>query len=559
MKTKMGWWLNFLVALTLVLTVLPGGANAARPPAAPNIAPSVQPQQGPPPPEPKKKEPEPLPPKKPAIQMEQILAKLHPDLREIAQKAGPALPEGVGKAAVGPQEPISVEIFVQVGPEQKKEPLALDKYFVDGKYIARPPFGKGEQRIQIFIGQVMPSSLLKIASLGNVQAIIPIYFERTAEPEPYPPDEPRKIPKRGPEDWAKLRENADKLREGSLPWDQAKAFGDGRPDIRPKDWFEVLPEGPHKAKTAWDRGYTGKGVTVAVLDDGIDFAHADLLGTQKIYSSTVAPQYNGWPMVFSPFSMLLYAYDVFFGTSYIANGYPGIHYVDTSTTPDLSPCGPGISCFKYTPLIDYGVRGIEHTYIISNTMTKSGVVHVGTHPDNDLRDFIWGEKVAVLVTDPNVAGVYDTVYIDLDDDYDFRDEKPLTRADPTDPSTYNNMVAYRDMNGDGIPDISGGMVYFIGDGVTPIPASDWMYGGLIPGNGDLVAISGSTFDRAYSHGTQCASNIVGQGRVNALLPEFADLGGKPYSVWPLTPKWSTSPIFTTTLIPPSLMLTSSLP
>ncbi|GIV84238.1 MAG: hypothetical protein KatS3mg052_1245 [Candidatus Roseilinea sp.] len=158
-------------------------------------------------------------------------------------------------------------------------------------------------------------------------------------------------------------------------------------------------------------------------------------------------------------------------------------------------------------------------------MTKSGVVRVGTHPDNDLRDFVWGEKVAVLLTDPNTAGVYDTVYVDLDDDYDFRDEKPLRRADVNNPATYNDMIAYRDLNNDGLADISGGMVYFIADGVTPIPVSDWMYGGLIPGNADLVAFSGSTFDRSYSHGTQCASNIVGQGVSNGLLPTFNDLPG----------------------------------
>lgn len=27
---------------------------------------------------------------------------------------------------------------------------------------------------------------------------------------------------------------------------------------------------------AWDNGYTGKGVTVAIMDDGIDYLHPDL-------------------------------------------------------------------------------------------------------------------------------------------------------------------------------------------------------------------------------------------------------------------------------------------
>ena len=539
MSTKSAWrWSSLLVTLLMIISTATMTVSAQPAPTYTAAASSAAPVQQPPPPE-AKKAPEPVYPTSPssAVSIEEALRKLHPDLRELAQAASPALPEQMGPLAPQAQEPIFVEVFLTVGPEEEKEePLGLDKYFVDGKYIARPPFGKGEQKTQILIGRVMPSSLLKIASLGEVKAIIPIYFERTMEPEPYPADEPRQIPERGPEDWAKLYAESRALSQSAPDWDEAKAFGDGRPDIRPLDWFEVMPEGPHKAQTAWNRGYTGEGVTVAVLDDGIDPAHPDLLGTQKIYSSTVAPQYNGWPYVFSPFSMLLYVFDSFYGTSYIADGFPSIHYVDTSTTPDLYPCGTGISCFEYTPLIDYGVLNPNgpYTYIISNTMTKSGVVHVGTHPDNDLRDWVWGEKVAVLVTDPNVAGVYDTVYIDLDDDHDFTDEKPLTKADPTDPSTYNDMIAYRDLDGDGLADISGGMVYFIADGSTCIPVSDWMWGcpsvfAPIPSNGDLIAISGSTFDRAYSHGTQCASNIVGQGRTSGMLPSFRDLpgSGKP--------------------------------
>src|SRR5690606_4760706 len=156
---------------------------------------------------------------------------------------------------------------------------------------------------------------------------------------------------------------------------------------------------------------------------------------------------NGWPMVFSPYSQLLWFRDRIQGTTYVADGYPGIHFVDTSATPSLTACAPNASCFSYTPLIDFGELGSNHTYVISDSMTSSGIIHVGTHPDNDLRDYVWGEKPAVVAVDPNTPGVYDTVLVDLDNDYDFRDEKPLTRADPADPSTHNNMVAYRDFNG----------------------------------------------------------------------------------------------------------------
>ena len=84
---------------------------------------------------------------------------------------------------------------------------------------------------------------------------------------------------------------------------------------------------------------------------------------------------------------------------------------------------------------------------------------LGSHPDDHLLQ-LYGERPAFLVTDPHTAGVYDTVYVDLDDDYSFADEKPVTKSSP---------ASYRDMNGDGYTDLSGGLLYYISDGKTADP------------------------------------------------------------------------------------------
>jgi len=417
---------------------------------------------------------------------EAALAKLHPTLREIVQTASAPLKSGDNELATATAEPILIEVMAKPGAD-------LSAYFQDGKMIARPVLGKGENALQTFFGFAMPNVLLKIAELDVVQTILPITLEKNGYPDDYPADDTAKTPTLKDQDAVRAKLQA--LSASAPDWADAKAFGDGRTLPQPKADL-VLAADPHNVQAAWDQGFTGEGVTVAVVDDGIDTAHPDLMGTQKLYSSTLNSQYNGWPMVFSPFSMFLYALQEAYDLPYISYGYPSAHYVDTSETPTLTPASATTSTFVFTPLLDFGVPGYEHTYTIDNTMTKSGVVHVGTHPDVDLRDFLWVEKVAVLVCDPHTAGVYDTVYVDLNDDYDFTDEKPLTRADMSDPTTYNNMIAYRDLNADGLADISGGSLYFIADGVNVIPASDWLYGAqpgfMLPGNGDLVAFSGGS-------------------------------------------------------------------
>ena len=101
-------------------------------------------------------------------------------------------------------------------------------------------------------------------------------------------------------------------------------------------------------------------------------------------------------------------------------------------------------------------------YRVTGIVSASNAYHVGKHWDSALvsRYFI---RPGVLAVDSVSPNHYDTVYVDLDNDFDFTDDTPITRGNPV--STKDIPV---DLNGDGFPeapdgfaDISSGMVISI--------------------------------------------------------------------------------------------------
>ena len=88
--------------------------------------------------------------------------------------------------------------------------------------------------------------------------------------------------------------------------------------------------------------------------------------------------------------------------------------------------------------------------------------------------------------------------------------------------------SWRDLDGDGYVDLSGGMAYYISDGEdgTPVQGGPLEFGAEITAPaGALVAWVGDFDPGIEGHGTLCASNIVGQGVANGGLPSFTDLPG----------------------------------
>jgi hypothetical protein len=410
--------------------------------------------------------------------------KLHPKLEE--------------KVESGSNE--TVKVFVTVEGSAAQAAASLD-----GAKVAQ----SGD--VALVVGEIAAQQLPKLAGRKGVVGVGPVEFALTGEPLGSPDPELRK-----PFDREKVNEALKGLYKREVPYSKApKPAGSNFEELKK---LGVLDAKTHNFVEAWRAGFTGAGVTVGVLDGGTDFGHPDLLGTWQTWTNAPDPGWNGWPKAFDPYGTLIWLAD----DSLVDQGVSWYTYTEEKT------CATSGRGSKRTCSVDFATRKgpsrnfaapdekVTHTYTFPAGWSKSGTVRVGGHPDDYLLA-LYGERAAFLVTDPNTAGTYDTIYVDLDADYDFGDEKPVTKASP---------AAYRDMDGDSYTDLSGGLVYYISDGVTSVPGGVHAFGG-IPGSafakGELVAWSGDYDPAIGGHGTETASNIVGQGVIAGKAPCFSDL------------------------------------
>jgi subtilisin family serine protease len=99
--------------------------------------------------------------------------------------------------------------------------------------------------------------------------------------------------------------------------------------------LNVLDARSHNFTEAWNKGFTGKGSTAAVLDSGTDWGHPDLIGAD------VAEDASGWPAAFDPFGTIEWL---------VAPGRidAGLSWYVRTTEADC-PAGGGATCTSASP------------------------------------------------------------------------------------------------------------------------------------------------------------------------------------------------------------------
>jgi len=261
------------------------------------------------------------------------------------------------------------------------------------------------------------------------------------------------------------------------------------------------------ARQAWNQlGVDGTGVTIAVVDTGVDF------GTFNLGSGAAARDAAGLPSSFDPDGST-FAFTTLGVTSYPSG--PDTWVATAGTDPliyifDLfgifGPYGPNVFTWSYL----WGSVFPSDMNITGLPPSKSGTYHFGV-----LFEWNFGlDLFPVLVVDSTTAGVYDTAYLDLSfdwwlngfspnpvPDFSFADEPTLVPAS-------GNVVAARDMDGDGYPDISAGAVAHELDiwGLNPSATNRFKVLDPVDRAGDYIAM---VYDWA-GHGTSVASSAAGR-------------------------------------------------
>jgi len=262
------------------------------------------------------------------------------------------------------------------------------------------------------------------------------------------------------------------------------------PTLQAPDPDNIVPEtdmyqmrellGVNKLYT--ELGLTGDGVTVAVVDTGTDYAHPDL--TDALSYVTLGGGGGGRePLVLDADEsqvLLFKTYTAVGGFILTAGKY--VTVLDPTNRTELVTVNYNVG------LIPPGLSGYKFGRT-RETLPTGSIFRAG-----------------VLLTDPNTAGVYDTAYVDLNLNNNFNDDPAITYG--------TNRVTSRDMNNDGFPDRTAGVL-----GGFFYDTLGWFkpYASFMPG-WDTAGKYMSIFYDYGGHGTNTAGCVASRGVTTFNIP-----------------------------------------
>jgi len=286
---------------------------------------------------------------------------------------------------------------------------------------------------------------------------------------------------------------------------------------------------------------TGKGVTIAIMDTGVDFSNPDIMESlaRDNDNKPIMLDADGQGLVLTNAT---YAANIQYGkiknftkdgllgldtTSYVYKSKDGVFLKSTANDATLSIYNSLYPYMGQSHILHAKVTGdlkigaTEKSFIPS----KSGIYHLGAIIAAHLGKL---QVLLVLVTDPNEAGVYDTITPDMatswqdyirgaddgtDFDFDFTDDRPITIGGGKEFLLY-------DSDNDGINDYSAGTVgarivdiYGIfSDEAEITDTVGAVNGTLLPAmdkNGNYFGVMNDFF----GHGTASSATIVSKGKM----------------------------------------------
>ncbi len=270
----------------------------------------------------------------------------------------------------------------------------------------------------------------------------------------------------------------------------------GKPETTLRDVVNITG-----AKRTWeDLGINGTGVTIAILDTGVDYGSMGLG-----YWDTVARDNMDYPAAFDPDAQSMAFTNISISSTYtIAD----TKFLRTSDVDPLIYMG-GPTAWGWIKTSD--LLGVPWPFDMNITgiASKSGNYHFGI-----MFQWVFGlDLFPVLVVDANTVGVYDTVYVDLSFDWwwmNFTSALDLSFADETPVTPTGWTVAARDFTGDGIYDLSvGSLAYFLDVwGISPNPADRGLVLKPVDPAGNYVVFENDWL----GHGTFCANSAAGRDK-----------------------------------------------